>query len=320
MKHYAIRHLTHFSYDEPISETMMEVRMQPATLERQRCLQFVIETQPRARTFVYQDFLRNWVHYFDIPRRHRHLTITARAQVEVSDTLPIPDTLPLATWQEVERWATQAEYWDYRQPSQFAQWSDAVVGFVDSLAVNTRTRDPLGIVRLVMEAIHTQFEYAPNATRVDSPVDEVIESRRGVCQDFSHVMIATLRRVGLPVRYISGYIAPDNADVSDPTSIATHAWVEVCLPQLGWIGFDPTHNITTGTRHVQIASGRDYSDVPPTRGVFKGRAGSVLEVSVEINSAAAPAAVNDVPPAATMAWSAPRPDDSQEQQQQQQQQ
>ena len=317
MKHYAIRHLTQFSYDEPISETMMEVRMQPATLDRQRCLQFVIETQPHAHTFVYQDSLGNWVHYFDIPRRHRHLSITARAQVEVSDAPAIPDTLPMETWQEVEGWAADAQYWDYRQPSQFALWSDAVVGFVDSLALDTRTHDPLSLVRLVMAAIHAQFEYVPNATRVDSPVDEAIESRRGVCQDFSHVMIATLRRVGLPVRYISGYIAPDNADVSDPTSIATHAWVEVCLPQLGWIGFDPTHNITIGTRHVQIAAGRDYADVPPTRGVFKGRAGSVLEVSVEINSAAAPTAVNGELPA-VKSWSAPRPDDIQGQQQQQQ--
>lgn len=321
MKRYAIRHVTQFSYDEAISESVMEVRMQPATLDWQRCLQFSIEVQPRARTFTYQDHLGNAVHYFDVPRRHRQLVITARAQVEVGEPPTIPESLPDDTWHGIDAWVQQASDWDYCQPSHFAQWTDAVLGFVSELGGERRARDPLSTVRHVMRTIHTQFEYAPSTTRVDSSVDEAINARRGVCQDFSHVMIAVLRRLSLPARYVSGYIAPENPDVKEPTAIATHAWVEVRLPRLGWVGFDPTHDITVGTRHVQIAAGRDYADVPPTRGVFKGRAGSALEVSVEINSSAAagPELHSEAPLIPAMTWAAPRPDEIVEQQQQQQQ-
>jgi transglutaminase-like putative cysteine protease len=134
-----------------------------------------------------------------------------------------------------------------------------------------------------MAAIHGGFAYAPNSTRVDSPIDEALASRRGVCQDFTHIMLATLRRLGLPCRYVSGYIAPrTTADEPQPSTIATHAWVDVLLPGLGWVGMDPTHDIETGIRHVRVAIGRDYADVPPTRGTFKGKTASALAVSVEV--------------------------------------
>ena len=128
----------------------------------------------------------------------------------------------------------------------------------------------------------------PNATRVDSPIDEVLASKRGVCQDYSHVMIAALRRLGLPCRYVSGYIAPGpRTDETAASTIATHAWIEAMLPDLGWVGLDPTHDVEAGVRHVRVAIGRDYADVPPTRGVFKGTTSSTLAVSVEVTPAEA---------------------------------
>jgi transglutaminase-like putative cysteine protease len=133
-----------------------------------------------------------------------------------------------------------------------------------------------------MGAIHSQFAYVPHSTRVDSPIDDALAARRGVCQDFSHIMTAVLRRLDLPCRYVSGYIAPRVVGDREPTAIATHAWVEVCLPGLGWVGFDPTHNVLVGSRHVRVAHGRDYADVPPTRGVFKGGPANALAVSVEV--------------------------------------
>jgi transglutaminase-like putative cysteine protease len=134
-----------------------------------------------------------------------------------------------------------------------------------------------------MNAIHDGFTYTPNSTQVDSPIDEALSARRGVCQDFSHIMLAAIRYAGLPCRYVSGYIAP-RATEDDPlgTSIATHAWVEVLLPTAGWVGLDPTHNVDAGSRHVRVAIGRDYADVPPTRGIFKGKTASALAVSVEV--------------------------------------
>ena len=286
---YAIRHLTRFTYTSPVSESVMELRMRPATEGRQRCLQFEVEVSPRARVFAYRDFLGNWVHHFDIPRRHAHLHITARAQVQLDDPPPLPERLCDTAWTVVDGWEATGDHWDFRQPSLFATWSPALLALVESLGpVATRQADPLTTARALMSAIHHGFEYAPNSTRVDSPIDEALAARRGVCQDFTHVMLAALRRLGLPCRYVSGYIAPrTDGDGPDASAIATHAWLEVLLPECGWVGLDPTHNMEAGLRHVRVAIGRDYADVPPTRGTFKGTTSSTLAVSVEVTAAEA---------------------------------
>jgi transglutaminase-like putative cysteine protease len=279
-RHYAIRHLTRFVYQSPVSECIMELRMRPSNTGAQQCLQFEIDVSPRARVFAYRDFRGNWVHHFDVPRRHAVLAITARAQVRLNDPEPLPDSVPMDGWAEIDGWHASGEEWDYLQPSRFAEWSDALLAFSGSLGEARRT-DPLTTLRSTMTAVHDAFEYAPNSTRVDSPIDETLASRRGVCQDFTHIMIAALRRIGMPARYVSGYIAPrEMAD--DATAIATHAWVEARLPGLGWVGVDPTHNTQAGLRHVRVAVGRDYADVPPTRGTFKGQTASALQVSVEV--------------------------------------
>jgi transglutaminase-like putative cysteine protease len=282
---YTIRHLTTFAYDTPIAESVMELRMRPATAGAQRCLQFEVAVEPAARVFAFEDSLGNWVHHFNVPQRHDRLTITAQAQVDLGAPSPLPEALPVRVWDEVDRQAAAGDEWDFRQESAFTPWSNALVAFVDSLGrAAQRYGDPLTTVRHVMGAIHGHFEYTPKSTRVDSPIDEALAARRGVCQDFSHIMLASLRRLGLPCRYVSGYLAPRQLDEAGSRSspIATHAWVEVKLPELGWIGVDPTNNIEAGLRHVRVGVGRDYADVPPTRGVFKGRSSSTLSVSVGI--------------------------------------
>ena len=285
---YSIRHVTRFTYASPVSESVMELRMRPATDAFQRCLQFDLQLQPRARVFAYQDSLGNWVHHFDLPRRHAQLAITARAHVQIDEPTPLPAALEDRTWETVDRWVDEGEHWDFRQPSRFAEWTDALIAFAaDLLGPSPRHRDPLSLVRQTTTAIHEAFEYAPKSTRVDSPIDEALAARHGVCKDFTHIMLATLRRIGLPCRYVSGYLAPDAAKSADsPMTIATHAWVEVLLPELGWIGVDPTNGTAAGVRHIRVGIGRDYADVPPTRGIFKGGAASALSVSVEISPSA----------------------------------
>ena len=148
-----------------------------------------------------------------------------------------------------------------------------------------------------MAAVHQDFEYVPKSTRVDSPIDDALTARKGVCQDFAHVMIAIVRRLGLPARYVSGYIAQrPTGDRPGLVASATHAWVEVLFPEVGWVGFDPTNNSEAEGRHIRVAIGRDYADVPPTRGVFKGNSASQLAVSVEVTPAAAPAAFEPMLP------------------------
>jgi transglutaminase-like putative cysteine protease len=314
---YAITHLTRFRYEGRASESVMEVRMRPATNEQQRCLHFTIDVQPRARVFDYRDHYGNHVHHFDIPRRHAELSITTRSQVEMEIAPPAPAALTIDAWHEVDEWARGGAHWEFRQPSHFAEWTPALLTFAASTEAAGRKQDPLSTTTAVMAALHTQFEYAPNTTRVDSPIDEALAARRGVCQDFSHVMIAVLRRLGLPSRYVSGYLAPVSVQDSENAPIATHAWLEACLPGLGWLGFDPTHNVAAGVRHVRVATGRDYADVPPTRGVFKGGAASSLTVAVEVTAGEAAPAIDSKARSATV-WPAPPTDFERERAMQQQ--
>ena len=157
------------------------------------------------------------------------LAASTVAQVQLDPPPERPAALGMESWREVDAWADRGEHWDFRQPSHFAEWSQALVGFAGELGpLAERSADPLGTVRALSSAMHRAFAYAPNTTRVDSPIAEALASRRGVCQDFTHIMLALLRRLGLPCRYVSGYIAPRALGEDDgPTTIATHAWVEV---------------------------------------------------------------------------------------------
>src|SRR5262245_39052601 len=188
----------------------MEVRMQPRTEGTQRCLRFELAIAPRARVFGYRDHLGNSVHHFDTPARHTQLTITARAYVELDPLPSLPASLDPRTWREVDTWTGRGDLWDFLQPSRFAVWTPSLREYVGMLAGNrgARTTDPLTIIRGVMHGICGDVEYVPRSTRVDSPIDEALSARRGVCQDFAHVMIAASRLIGLPCRYVSGYIAP----------------------------------------------------------------------------------------------------------------
>ena len=284
---YAITHVTRFVYDAPVSESHMEVRMQPRTGRGQTCLRYDLHVEPRARPQAFHDHLGNAVDYFSVPGRHGSLTITARADVQVDGAGELPTSLDSDAWREVDDWSRQDAHWDLRQPSSFAAWTPALTAYAESIpAASGRSMDPLSTVRAITSAVHRDFEYSPNSTQVHSSIDESLGSRRGVCQDLSHITVAMLRRLDLPVRYVSGYLAPPKRDADpSPLSSATHAWVEVLLPQLGWIGFDPTNDTEAGDRHVVVAIGRDYADVPPARGVVKGTAGSTLTVSVVITPA-----------------------------------
>ena len=148
--------------------------------------------------------------------------------------------------------------------------------------------DPLTALKTLNAAIFDAFEYESGVTQVHSPIDHALELRRGVCQDFAHIMIAIARKWGIPARYVSGYLyhRPRSRDRSNAD--ATHAWVEAHLPSLGWVGFDPTNNILTGEQHIRAAIGRDYADVPPTRGTFKGVAQSELAIAVSVEPTQAP--------------------------------
>jgi transglutaminase-like putative cysteine protease len=284
---YSVRHITRFRYEPAVRESVMEVRLQPRTDMRQRCLSFSLDVTPRANIMVYRDFFGNAVHHFDIPGQHEVVEVAAQAIVEV-----LPPTPPLATytcdWEELDERVAEGDYWEMLLPSHFARPTELLEKLRAELKLR-RQGNPLELLQELNTALYESFEYAPNTTKVDSPIDDALEARRGVCQDFAHIMIALARHVRIPCRYVSGYVYRHSESQDRSPEAASHAWVEALLPGLGWVGFDPTNNLIAGERHIRTAIGRDYADVPPTKGIFKGDSESQLTVSVRV-------ALSDAPP------------------------
>ena len=280
--HYSIRHLTKFLYSKTVSESMMETRMHPRSDAAQRCLTFHLSVSPRCRVFSYRDHLQNHVHHFDIPGPHGQLVIVAESLVEMQPMPPVPAFLAPEAWEDLDQIITEGDYWEMLFPSEFTQPTEKLEELAKIFDVRRRD-DPLMVLHHLNQQIYEYFDYVPRSTRVDSPIDVALTTRKGVCQDFSHIMIALVRsKLRIPCRYVSGYLYHGDSDADRSASAATHAWVEALIPQLGWVGFDPTNWLYAGDRHIRTAVGRDYADVPPTHGIYRGSADSTLSVAVQV--------------------------------------
>ncbi|HYK51476.1 MAG TPA: transglutaminase family protein, partial [Terriglobales bacterium] len=249
----------------------------------QRCLTFHLAVSPRCRVFAYRDHVGNNIHHFDIPGQHSYLVIVAESLLDVQPALEIPSSLPPDAWAEADAMVQMGDYWENLLPSEFAEPTPLLLELANKLEVERRD-DPLTLLRELNQRLYDYFDYVPKSTKVDSPIDEAIQSRQGVCQDFAHVMIALVRNLGIPCRYVSGYLYRRAQDHDRSVVDATHAWVEAFLPPLGWVGFDPTNCLLAGDRHIRTAIGRDYADVPPTRGIFRGHTASDLSVAVRVTA------------------------------------
>ena len=291
MNFYSIRHLTRFRYEQPISESIMETRMHPRSDSTQHCLSFTLSVSPRCRVFAYRDHLGNNVHHFDIPGEHNQLLIVAESVVEQQPQVEIPVSLAPDAWSALDALIGTGDYWEMLLPSRFTAETEVVRQLARRLNV-VRRDDPLMLAHELCRKLFEYFEYVPRSTRVDSPIDEAIVNGKGVCQDFAHTMIALLRLVGIPARYVSGYLYRGIEDHDRSTPDATHAWVEALMPYLGWVGFDPTNNLVAQRRHIRTAVGRDYADVPPTHGVFRGSTASELYVAVQVSGGDQPPALD----------------------------
>lgn len=294
---YTVRHVTKFRYKPGVRESVMEIRMQPRSEGNQRCLSFDLTVKPNAAVMQYRDFLGNVVHHFDIAGTHAELTVKAQSLVEV---LPIqdPDIAHAATWHDLDALVSSGDYYEMLLPSTFARPTELLDVLANELELERRGT-PLRMLFDISEGIHEKFSYVPNTTNVDSPIDDALSERKGVCQDFAHIMIALARKLHVPCRYVSGYLFHASDDRSLASEGASHAWVEALVPGVGWVGFDPTNDVLCGERHIRVAVGRDYAEVPPTRGVFKGGAESELSVAVTVALSDAPAP-EDLAPAIVM--------------------
>jgi transglutaminase-like putative cysteine protease len=260
-----IVHETRYRYKGPIAETVMEVRLRPMDGNGQRCVKFELEVSGGIEPREYRDGYGNNVHYFNLVRPHTRLAVTSRSVVETGlepDADPGEDLVQ--------------DFLRYRSPVKD-------VPAVHEMAANHRIADLRSgpeVERALDEltlAISRDFTYDKAVTNVYSSVDDVLALKAGVCQDFAHLFIAVARAMGVPARYVSGYIHdPRERGVMG----ASHAWAEAWVPDKGWVGYDATHPIRATESHVRIAVGRDYSDAAPTRGVYVGSATGTMDVRV----------------------------------------
>jgi len=292
---YSVRHTTTFLYDPAVRESVMEVRMQPRSEGNQRCLSFHLDVNPPANITQYRDFTGNTVHHFNIAGSHTQVKVMAQSTVEV-ELVPAPRPCDAGDWADLDALAAAGDYWEMLLPSEFARPSAALADLAAELECERRS-SPLELLTELNEGIYQLFAYVPNSTKVDSPIDEALRARQGVCQDFAHIMIALLRPLQIPCRYVSGYLFHRDIETEKDRSLegASHAWVEALVPRLGWVAFDPTNNLVGADRHIRVAIGRDYADVPPTRGVYKGEALSKLSVAVTVSPADAPLPEDSAP-------------------------
>ena len=267
-----IQHETRLEYTQAVIESMAELRMEPASGAEQSCHSFHLAISPTAEQFRFQDGFGNRVHHFNILAPHTQVHILAASIVE---TLPRPR--PLAASQALYPLAAEQidldalNYLSLRGP---VSPTERLTPLLEKL------RPPAGrrlaqFVAEVAEFIPNHFEYAKDVTLATSPIDHLLERGKGVCQDFTHLMIALLRAHGVPARYVSGYIHRPGQESQ------SHAWCEVWLPDLDWLGMDPTNNRPADENFVKVAVGRDFSDVPPNKGVYRGRAQESILVRVE---------------------------------------
>jgi len=260
-----IEHTTRLTYSAPIAEAYSELRLKPLHDDGQRCSAFTITTEPRNLPISeYADRFGNIVHHFDVLEPHDRLVLAVRSEVWTPVTF-----VDSATPSEVDRW-------DFLHASRHIPTTGAIRELAASVEPGASVAETAA--RLTA-GVREAMTYERGSTHVHTRADEALADGRGVCQDFAHVLIGLARVHGLPARYVSGYLYdPRRGEEHE----ASHAWVDVLDPERGWISLDPTHDREQTEHYVRIGVGRDYADVPPTRGVYKGPGEETLEVSVRI--------------------------------------
>ncbi len=285
---YRVVHITRYLSESRISVGFNEAWLRPQSVPGQELLGFQLRVAPEPSSQSERvDYFGNTVSVFAFYEGYEQLVVRAESEVRVAPLRVAPDAQSEA-WEEVRRSlrglaATQPSLIELAIGSPRATASHAIaqyagVSFPPGRPVLAGAIDLCG-------RIYKDFKYEPGATVVTTPVEEAFDGRRGVCQDFAHIMLAALRSVGLPCAYVSGYLrtAPPAGKPRLVGADASHAWVSVYCGQLGWVDMDPTNNIVTGQDHITVARGRDYGDVPPLRGVFIGGGQHRLEVSVDVD-------------------------------------
>lgn len=268
-----ITHRTHYQYASPVRGSNNEVRLEPISNEEQTVELFDLRVTPETRVGHYHDFYSNDVHHFEILEPHSELTIESHSVVTTHGLPGLALDARPASRSLLKDVMKMGRCYDFMQATQFVDTDPETWRL--ALDVIQDEDDVWQCALKLMAFVREHLTYQSNSTSVHTHMRDVLAARHGVCQDFAHVLLGLCRTLKIPALYVSGYLATEKAS-------ATHAWVEVFVPGHRWQGLDPTHNCLTNETYVKLAVGRDYADVSPVRGTYKGNTGSTLTVDVKI--------------------------------------
>jgi len=288
MVEYQITHKTEYIYQEPIGLCQNIARLTPRTFDGQTCLQTEMHIDPKPDVFnQYNDFFGNPVTYYAIEQDHKKLTVTVQSTVQIKKKQLDREAMPKISWEESARVfsgniAENIDILQFFPQTPMTKISLEVKAY--ALGSFTPGRSLFEAVYDLMQRIYKDFEFKSGLTTVATPVDEVLQLRKGVCQDFAHLAIACLRSMGLPARYMSGYIETIKTPGKEKLvgADASHAWFSVYIPGKGWVDFDPTNNQIPTFQHITVAWGRDYADIAPLKGVIHSSRPHKLSVAVTV--------------------------------------
>lgn len=280
-----INHYTQYNYENPVVDSVNELRLTPITDEHQTCCEHKIMIKPSVPLYSYTDYFGNLTHFFTLNKSHKLLLIKMDAIVETKE--PKQEELPKIPYEDelniLKDEQFQNKFAEYLMETDYTVITAELEEFVRNNIHLVRSKNTYELLEHISNSIYVNFTYDKEATNVHTTIKETLHLKRGVCQDYAHLMIGICRIFNIPARYVSGYhfigdIENEQADIQH----ASHAWVEAFIPSTGWIGFDPTNNGTIDCRYVKISHGRDYSDIAPVKGVYKGSGNQSLHVFVDI--------------------------------------
>jgi transglutaminase-like putative cysteine protease len=286
---YEINHTTKYKYNNSVSLCHNIAKLMVRNTPTQVCKNTSIEITPQPDVLQeYEDFFGNKVMYFAIQQEHEHLTVTVKSLIQkIAEQSTMLNFFATPGWELVKTLVLEpgednynARQYIFETPITAA--NDEIAAY--AMQSFTAGRPILEAANDLMYRIYSDFEFNPRFTTVATPLTEVIKYRKGVCQDFAHLAIACVRSMGLPVRYVSGYLETEapQGKVKLTGVDASHAWFSMYVPQLGWVDFDPTNNIIPGMRHITIGWGRDYADISPLKGVILSSGQHQLQVLVDV--------------------------------------
>ena len=278
MPKFIIHHITRYTYEAPVRDSANQVMLFPIKDDFQQVLKQDLNITGEPVVDIYKDYYGNEVGSFMYAAPHSELVIDSRAEVVTrSRPLPVSSNANEAQWDHLQSIYYQVPYIDFLKQEPF----DAVGEIKQVTQLEEfRTVSPLMAAQRLNEYVYKNFRYIQGVTSVETTCNEIWKLKAGVCQDFAHILLVMLRLIGIPARYVSGYICPNRSGMRGEG--ATHAWVEAYIPFYGWLGLDPTNNCFVNDLHVRLAVGRNFSDVSPVKGTYKGTSNHTLEVGVSV--------------------------------------